>query len=171
MRKESRAMNSQWALELMHKAPYITVSFIDATGKAYGLPLSLASDDDVNWYFHGALEGKKIEAIKTHPDVCLSAVGRCTPTVGPKDGSFTLQYKSAIAFGKAEIVTDDKEKIHGLELICQRFLPNHMDTFNQSIARSLARTTVVRITLAAPPTGKRKQYDKDGEEMKYGRME
>lgn len=164
-------MDSQWALDLMHKAPYITVSFIDATGKAYGLPLSLASDDDINWYFHGALEGKKMEAIKTHPEVCLSAVGRCTPTVGPKDGSFTLQYKSAIAFGEAEIVTDEKEKIHGLELICQRFLPNHMDTFNQSIARSLARTTVVRITLTEPPTGKRKQYDKEGEEMKCGKME
>ena len=54
MRKESRAMDSQWALEVMHKAPYITVSFIDEDGKPYGLPLSLASDDDVNWYFHGA---------------------------------------------------------------------------------------------------------------------
>ena len=103
MRKESRAMDSQWALEAMHKAPYITVSFIDEDGKPYGLPLSLASDDDVNWYFHGALEGKKLEAIKAHPEVCLSAVTRCAPTVGPKDGSFTLQFKSAIAFGKAEI--------------------------------------------------------------------
>ena len=64
MRKESRAMDSGWALEIMHKAPYITVSFIDEDGKPYGLPLSLASDDDVNWYFHGALEGKKLEAIK-----------------------------------------------------------------------------------------------------------
>ena len=27
------------------------------------------------------------------------------------------------------------------------------------------------ITLTAPPTGKRKQYDKQGEEMKWGRME
>ena len=98
MRKESRAMDSQWALEVMHKAPYITVSFIDEEGKPYGLPLSLASDDDVNWYFHGALEGKKLEAIKAHPEVCLSAVTRCAPTVGPKDGSFTLQFKSAIAF-------------------------------------------------------------------------
>ena len=53
MRKESRAMDSQWALEVMHKAPYMTVSFIDEEGKPYGLPLSLASDDDVNWYFHG----------------------------------------------------------------------------------------------------------------------
>ena len=26
MRKESRAMDSGWALEVMHKAPYITVS-------------------------------------------------------------------------------------------------------------------------------------------------
>ena len=48
MRKKSRAMDSEWALEVMHKAPYITVSFIDEEGKPYGLPLSLASDDDVN---------------------------------------------------------------------------------------------------------------------------
>ena len=38
MRKESRAMDSEWALEVMHKAPYITVSFIDEVGKPYGLP-------------------------------------------------------------------------------------------------------------------------------------
>ena len=165
MRKKSREMDSEWALEVMHKAPYITVSFIDEDGKPYGLPLSLASDDDVNWYFHGALEGKKLEAIKAHPEVCLSAVTRCAPTVGPKDGSFTLQFKSAIAFGKAEIVTEDAEKIHGLRLICERFLPQHMDAFDQSIARSLSRTAVVRITLTEPPTGKRKQYDKEGVEM------
>lgn len=163
-------MDSQWALEVMHKAPYITISFIDTEGKAYGLPLSLASDDEVNWYFHGALEGKKLESVKAHPEVCLSAVTRCTPTIGPKDGSFTLQYKSAIAYGKAEIVTGEAEKIHALRLICQRFLPQHMDAFDQSIARSLGRTAVIRITLSAPPTGKRKQYDRNGEEMKYGTM-
>ncbi len=171
MRKESRAMDSQWALELMHKAPYITVSFTDAEGKPYGLPLSLASDDDSNWYFHCAMEGKKLDAIKLHPEVCLSAVTKCVPTVGPLDGSYTMQYKSAIAFGKAEIVTDDEEKIHGLRLISQRFLPQHMDAFDESIARSLSRTCVVRITLSEPPVGKRKQYDKEGKEMKYGRME
>lgn len=164
-------MDSRWALDLMHRAPYITVSFVDADGKAYGLPLSLASEDDVHWYFHCALEGRKLEAIKAHPEVCLSAVTRCTPTVGPRDGSFTLQYKSAIAFGKAEIVADDEEKIHGLWLISRRFLPQHMDAFDKSIARSLARTAVVRISLLEPPVGKRKQYDSNGEEMEYGRME
>ncbi|MCQ2606320.1 MAG: pyridoxamine 5'-phosphate oxidase family protein [Bacteroidales bacterium] len=171
MRKESRAMDSQWALEVMRKAPYITISFTRPDGSAYGLPLSLAAKDDNTWYFHCALEGDKLDAIQSHPNVCLSAVTRCTPTVGPKDGSFTLQYKSAIAFGKAEIVTDDNEKIEALRLVCERFLPNHMDAFQASIARSLGRTAVVRITLTEPPTGKRKQYDKNGDEMKYGRMD
>ena len=126
----------------------------------------MATDDNEHWYFHGALEGKKLDAIKAHPEVCLSAVTKCAPTIGPKDGSFTLQYKSAIAFGKAELVEDDAEKIHALRIICERFLPQHMDAFDASIQRSLSRTAVIRITLSAPPTGKRKQYDSNGDEMK-----
>ena len=116
-------------------------------------------------------EGEKLAAIEAHPQVCLSAVSKCSPTVGPKDGSFTLQYRSAVAFGRAEQVFDEGEKIRALRLICERFLPRHMDAFDESIRRSLHRTAVVRITLTAPPTGKRKQYDREGEEMKYGRME
>ena len=164
-------MESGWALEVMRKAPYITVSFTRADGTAYGLPLSLATIDGNIWYFHCALEGDKLDAIAAHPEVCLSAVSKCRPTVGPKDGSFTLQYQSAVAFGNAELVTDEAEKILALRTISERFLPQHMDAFDAAIQRSLHRTAVVRITLVSPPTGKRKQYDKNGEEMKYGRME
>ena len=171
MRKTSREMDSQWALEVMRKAPYITVSFTRVDGTAYGVPLSLASKDDNVWYFHCAPEGDKLDAIAVNPEVCLSAVTKCQPTVGPKDGTFTLQYRSAIAFGKAEIVTDDYEKVLALRLISQRFLPNHMDAFEEAGERSLHRTAVVRIILFDPPIGKRKQYDKNGDEMKYGRME
>ena len=171
MRKASREMPADWALDIMRKAPYITVSFIRPDGTAYGVPLSLASTDDKTWYFHCAPEGDKLDAIAAHPEVCLSAVTKCTPTVGPNDGSFTLQYRSAIAFGRAVLVTDVEEKIAALRAISERFLPQYMDAFDEAIRRSLHRTAVVRITLTAPPTGKRKQYDKQGEEMKYGRME
>ena len=164
-------MPAEWALEVLKRAPFITVSFTRADGTAYGLPMSMACTDDRTWYFHCALEGEKLDAIRAHPEVCLSAVTKCQPTVGPKDGSFTLQYQSAVAFGRAELVTSDEEKILGLRAISQRFLPQHMDAFDASIARSLNRTAVVRITLTAPPTGKRKQYDRQGEEMKFGRME
>lgn len=171
MRKASREMDSAWALEVMRKAPYITVSFTRADGTAYGVPLSLACTDVNTWYFHSALGGDKLEAIAAHPEVCLSAVTKCAPCVGPKDGSFTLQFRSAIAFGKAELVTDECEKIAAMRAICERFLPSHMDAFDASIERSLHRTAVVRITLTVPPTGKRKQYDKNGDELQYGRME
>lgn len=164
-------MPSDWALEIMHQAPYITVSFTRPDGTAYGVPLSLASINDKEWYFHCAPEGDKLDAIAVHPEVCLSAVTKCAPTIGPKDGSFTLQYRSAIAFGQAEIVTDEAEKIQALRAISQRFLPRHMAAFDDAIRRSLHRTAVVRITLSAAPAGKRKEYDREGEEMKFGRME
>lgn len=159
-------MDAAFALEVLDKAPYITVSFTRPDGTPYGVPLSLARTDDKTFYFHCAMEGEKLDCIAANPMVALSAVTKCAPTVGPKDGSFTLQYKSAMAVGKAEIVTDRDEKIEALRAICQRFLPHHMDAFDDAIARSLGRTAVVKIILTAPPTGKRKQYDKQGNEMK-----
>ena len=165
MRKASRQMDAAFALEVLDKAPYVTVSFTRPDGTPYGLPLSLARTDERTFYFHCALEGEKLDCIAHCPTVFLSAVTKCAPTVGPKDGNFTLQYKSATAVGKAELVTDREEKIEGLRVICQRFLPKHMDAFDAAIARSLERTAVVRITLTEPPVGKRKQYNKQGEEM------
>ena len=162
-------MDATFALEVLDKAPYITVSFTRPDGSPYGVPLSLARTDDKTFYFHCALEGDKLDCIAANPMVALSAVTKCAPTVGPKDGSFTLQYKSAMAVGKAEVVTDRDEKIEALRAICQRFLPHHIFAFDDAIARSLERTAVVKITLTAPPTGKRKQYDKQGEEMKWQR--
>lgn len=49
MRKKSREMSREWALEVMRKAPYITVSFTRPDGTAYGVPLSLACTDEETW--------------------------------------------------------------------------------------------------------------------------
>jgi hypothetical protein len=171
MRKASREMDAAFALEVFDKAPYVTVSFTRPDGSPYGVPLSLVRTDEKTFYFHCALEGEKLDCIAVNPKVALSAVTKCAPIVGPKDGSFTLQYKSAMAVGNAEIVTDRNEKIEALRAICMRFLPKHMDAFDDAIKRSIERTGVVKVTLTEPPTGKRKQYDKEGEEMKWQRKE
>lgn len=171
MRKQSREMPAEWALEVLDKAPFITLSMTDSDGSPYAVPLSMARTDERTFYFHGAIEGRKMEVLDRNPKVCLSAVTRCRPVVGPKDNSFTLEFKSAIAFGTAEMVTDREEKILGLKAVCRRFLPQHMEAFEAAVERSIERTAVVKVTLTEPPTGKRKQYDSQGEEMKYGRME
>lgn len=137
-------------------APYVTLSMIRSDGSPYGLPLSLVRRGEDTFYFHCAGEGEKLDCIRLNPIVSLSAVSRCTPKFEEEKGNFTEYYNSAIAVGKAEIVTEDSEKIEALKLLCQRFLPKYMDNFDNAISRSLAITTVVRITLTKPPIGKSK---------------
>ena len=74
MRKVSREMSAEWALEVFDKAPYITVSMTGADGVPYGLPLSLVRTDEKTFWFHCATEGKKLDILKENPKVFLSAV-------------------------------------------------------------------------------------------------
>ncbi len=165
-------MPADWALhEVLAKAPYVTVSMVGADGAPYAVPLSLAMADSKTFYFHCAPEGKKNDIWASNPTVWLSAVSKCKPTVGPKDGSFTLEFRSAMAKGVVELVRDKDEQIKGLRIVSERFLPGHMDAFEAAVQRSLSRTSVYRITLIEPPVGKRKQYDANGDEMKYARMQ
>lgn len=149
-------MDENWALEVFDKAPYVTVSMIRPDGIPYGLPLSVVRKDNRTFYFHCAAEGEKIDCIRNNPVVSLSAVSRCTPRYEEEKQNFTEYYHSAIALGHAETVTDDNEKIEALRLICERFLPKFMDHFEAAIARSLSRTTVIRIILTEPAVGKMK---------------
>lgn len=154
MRKATRQRSAGWALEVFDKAPYVTVSMTRPDGSPYGLPLSLVRKDSVTFYFHCAPLGEKIDCLLAHPAVSLSAVSRCTPKFEDDNRNFTEYYHSAVAIGRAELVTDDAERIDALRLLCERFLPRYMEHFPEAIERSLSRTAVVRITLTEPAVGK-----------------
>lgn len=156
MRKASRRKDPEWALEVFDRAPYITLSLTRPDGTPYGVPLSMARRDDRTFYFHCAPEGEKLDCIRINPIVALSAVSRCSPRYEEEKNNFTEYYRSAMAVGRAEIVEDAAEKIQALRLICERFLPAYMARFDEAVARSLARTAIVRITLTEPPVGKSK---------------
>lgn len=156
MRKYKRRRDAALALEVFDKAPFVTVSMTRPDGTPYGLPLSLVRKDDDTFYFHCAGEGEKLDCLRANPTVSLSAVSRCMPKFEEEKNNFTEYYNSAVALGRAEIVDDDAEKTEALRLLCKRFLPKYMDRFDEAIARSLGRTTVVRITLTEPPVGKSK---------------
>ena len=156
MRKITRQKNAEWALQVFDKAPYVTMSMTRPDGTPYGLPLNIVRKDEATFYFHCAADGEKIDCLKHNPIVSLSAVSKCSPAYEADKNNFTEHYHSAIAVGKAKSVTDDSEKIEALRLLCERFLPNYMEHFDEAIARSLDRTTVVKITLTEPPVGKSK---------------
>lgn len=154
MRKSDRQKSAEWALEVFDRAPYVTVSMTRPDGTPYGLPLSLVRRDSETFYFHCAADGEKLDCLGVNPVVSLSAVSKCTPRFEEDRNNFTEYYHSAVALGEASIVSDDDEKIMALRLLCERFLPKYMDHFDEAIARSLDRTTVVRIRLLEPPVGK-----------------
>ena len=154
MRKADRERDADWALAVFDKAPYVTVSMTRPDGTPYGLPLSLVRDGDSTFYFHCAGEGEKLECIYHEPSVSLSAVSKCSPRYEEEKMNFTEHYHSAVAVGRAEEVNDRDEKIRALRLICQRFLPGHMEHFDSAISRSLDRTTVIKIKLTEAPVGK-----------------
>lgn len=156
MRKIQREKSAEWAFEVFDKAPYVTVSMTRPDGTPYGLPLNLVRKDETTFYFHCAEEDEKIDCIMHNPVVSLSAVSKCTPKYEEDRNNFTEYYHSAVAIGRAELVTDNTENIEALKLLCERFLPRYMEHFDEAIARSLRRTAVVRITLTEPPVGKSK---------------
>lgn len=156
MRRKDRQRDSEWALEVFDKAPFITLSMTRPDGTPYAVPLNMVRKNEKVFYFHCAYEGEKIECINHLPIVSISAVSRCTPAYEKEKQNFTEYFNSAIAVGKAEQVKEDSEKIEALRLICERFLPKYMDFFEQAISKSLDRTNIIRITLTEPPVGKSK---------------
>ncbi|MDE6498988.1 MAG: pyridoxamine 5'-phosphate oxidase family protein [Muribaculaceae bacterium] len=157
MRKAARQRDAAWALSVFRHAPFATLSLVRPDGSPYGVPVSIVVGDDTTLYFHCADEGEKIDCIAAQPLVSVSAVSRCTPCYEEEKHNFTMHYCSAIATGRATVVQSPAEKTEALRLLCERFLPHHMHRFDEAVARSLDRTTIIRIDLTEPPVGKCKE--------------
>lgn len=165
MRRKDREMDERFALYVVDKCAFASLSMVTEKGEPYCVPITIARVDNMV-YFHSATEGTKTDVLRTNPAVCLVCVG--DTHVVQKE--FTVEYESAVIFGKAFEVHDDAEKISALRAICERHTPDNMANFDSAVSRSLPRTAIWRIEIESI-TGKRKKYDLQGKEMKFGRME
>lgn len=165
MRRKDREMDRDFALYVVDKCEYAVIAMTDGDNTPYCLPVTIVREND-SIYFHTAKEGRKVEFLMKNPSVCMTCVGDTYRT----PDRFTTEFESAVIYGMASEVAEDDEKIHALKLLCQRHTPTNMHMFDASIERSLPRTGVWKVEISQI-TGKRKKYDKEGVEMKYGRME
>ena len=163
MRRKDREMDRNFALYVADKCEWATLALVDGD-KPYCVPVTIVRIGGCV-YFHTAKAGRKIDLLRKNPSVCLSCVGDTYRT----PDKFTTEYESAVIAGTATEVTDDAEKIEALRALCERHTPTNMAMFDSEVNRSLGVTGVWKISIDEI-TGKRKKYDKDGVEMKYGRM-
>ena len=95
-------------------------------------------------YCHGATEGRKLDIIAKNPNVCFEADNMIKLIEAEEACGWSAYYESVIGSGRAEIVTDEAGKAHGLELVMARSGYQGTPKFP---AAMLARTAVIRLTL------------------------
>ncbi len=96
-----------------------------------------------NIYFHGALEGHKVDAVGDGVKVSFTAVKKCD--VNPS--KLSTAYESVIAFGHAQIVKDDEEKREALVALIEKFAADYMQAGLSEIESEWNRTNIFKITI------------------------
>lgn len=148
MRRKDRERDREFALEVIDRCEYGVVAVQGE--EPYCLPLSLVRVGE-ELYFHCAMEGKKLDRMRSNPSVCICFVG---DNHAAKD-AFTTYYQSAMVMGTVSEVTEEAEKVSALRALCERMTPENMKNFDSAIAASLHRTGVWRIHIDQV-TGKEK---------------
>lgn len=105
MRRIERLMSSEESAALLTKGEYGDLCTVDAEGQPSGTPMSyIFYEGDI--YFHSAVEGLKLDNIKSNPKVCFTVVKHSCMD----EEELVLHYESVMAYGKASLV-DDEDKI------------------------------------------------------------
>ena len=136
MRLNKYETDGKKALESLEKSEYGVLSVIGDDGYPYGVTVNHVTHDSFI-YFHCALSGHKIDAIKNNPKVSFTAVSRYL--LHPEE--YNTEYASVVVFGKAELIEGD-EKIKAMKLLVEKFSPG----MDGDCSSSLAHTAVVKIT-------------------------
>ena len=85
----------------------------------YIVPMNFAYISDTI-YLHSHQDGTKMNLIKKKPRVCFE-IDDGEIVTGENPCDFTWMYKSAIAYGTAHIIEDEKERLKALKIISDKY--------------------------------------------------
>ena len=98
-------------------------------------------------YWHGSSASKMLRHLKTGPRVCFT-VALMDGLVLARTGFHTsVNYRSVMAFGQAELVSGKAEKLTALEDMMERIVPGRWPDLKPVTAQELKATTVVSLKL------------------------
>jgi hypothetical protein len=108
----------------------------------YAVPLSFAYEDG-RLFFHSATAGHKIDAIERNEKASFCVIAADDVV----QSTFTTRFRSAIAFGKARVVTDDGEKRHALVCLAEKYSPDYLEAADSEIDGDWNRVSVVELAI------------------------
>lgn len=116
MRRIRQQLSNEDAESILKSATAGVLAVCGDNDYPYAVPVSYVYADG-KIYFHSALQGHKIDAIRRNPKVSFCVIAE--DDVKPRE--FTTYFKSVIAFGKARIIDDSCEKMAALQLLAKRY--------------------------------------------------
>lgn len=112
-------------------------------------------------YLHGAVASRLLKHLATGLPVCLSVAHLDGLVLARSQFSHSVNYRSAVVFGQAEVVDDPAEKARVLVAFVDALLPGRADESRPADASELAATHVLRLHIEAASVKQRSGGVKD----------
>ncbi len=142
MRRKRQQLSEAESIKVLQKGTSGVLALHGDDNYPYAVPLSYVLDENT-LYFHSALTGHKVDAVKRNPKASFCVIDM--DCILPE--RFTTCYRSVIAFGKVEVVEDPAEKRDAIEKLAQKYSPCHMDGAPAEIQSAWAHLCILRLKI------------------------
>lgn len=142
MRRNGSKLSTEEAYEIINENRYAVVSLIDAEGLPYGVALDYIYKEN-SLYFHGAQEGRKIEAMKINPNACAVILGE---TIAIPD-KFGREYVSVVVEGQIKLINDAEIKRQVMRWVVEINSPDYLEKGYAVIEKMLDRVLVYKMDI------------------------
>ena len=142
MRRKRQQLSEGESIEILQKATAGTLALLGDNGYPYAVPISYVYADG-KLYFHSALSGHKIDAIRNCDKASFCVIDK--DDVHPE--KYTTFFRSVIVFGRIHIIEDEQEKLATARLLGDRYNPNQEETLQKELEKGLARMVMIRFDI------------------------
>ena len=161
-RKDREVTDEAWIKGFLSRSPYGVLGTIDSDQPFLNSKLFAYDDVTTSIYLHGASQGRTPSNIRANNRVCftVSEMGRLLPA--DEACEFSVEYTSVVVFGHAQILSGQDDMIYGLQLLLDKYFPDHHPGVHYPTldSKQLSGTAVYRITIDSW-SGKQEQAPPD----------
>ena len=120
MRRTSRLLSEAETIGMLQSCTSGVLAVMGDNDYPYAVPLSYVYQDG-KLFFHLAKAGHKLDSIVKNNKVSFCVIK--SDDVIPEN--FSIQYRSAIVFGRARVLTEDGEKRAALVGLVEKYSPDY----------------------------------------------
>lgn len=142
MRRHRQQLSEEESISILQKSTSGTLALLGDNDYPYAVPISYVYAND-RLYFHSALSGHKIDAIRHHDKASFCVIEK--DDVQPE--KYTTFFRSVIAFGRIHIIEDEAEKLAMARMLGNRYNPNQEETLQKEIEKGLSRMLMIRFDI------------------------